>query len=151
MDADLQNALAIAILGLSLTAAAGLFLWGLMALLLEYSGDAKKVAESQRQRSELQMAAEEAGSEGLPSTAAGEHRAAGLPRAQLVLAPASGVILSVAVSPDDEVAFGQELCILEIAKVKNAVRAARIGRIGSVKVAPGDAVKQGQVLMEYSG
>jgi glutaconyl-CoA/methylmalonyl-CoA decarboxylase subunit gamma len=151
MDANLQTAYAIAVLGLGLTAAAGFFLWGLMALLLEYSGDAKKVAESQRQDLEFQPVPLPAGS-GELSAARPETRAStGAHRARLVLAPAAGVILSVSVKPGDEVVFGQELCALEVAKVKNVIRAARLGQIAGVNVAPGDTVKQGQVLMEYSG
>lgn len=67
-----------------------------------------------------------------------------------VLAPIPGVILSVNVKEGDSVSFGQELCVLEAMKMKNQIRANRAGVIAALCVAPGDQVKHGQVLMEYT-
>jgi propionyl-CoA carboxylase alpha chain len=69
--------------------------------------------------------------------------------ANLILSPASGVVVSVAVQPGDRVAFGQELCEFEIDGHKNAVRAARPGEVGAVRVAAGDIIARGQVIIEY--
>lgn len=66
-----------------------------------------------------------------------------------ILAPIPGVIVSIAVQPDAEVAFGQELCVLEAMKMKNAVRATKAGRIGSIYVSIGQQVKHHDVLMDY--
>jgi glutaconyl-CoA/methylmalonyl-CoA decarboxylase subunit gamma len=71
-------------------------------------------------------------------------------RTRSVTAPIPGIILSVSVKPGDQVAFGQELCVLEAMKMKNLIRANRAGKIASVSVAPGDQVRHSQVLMEYS-
>jgi biotin carboxyl carrier protein len=70
--------------------------------------------------------------------------------ARPVLAPIPGVILSVGVQPGQSVAFGQELCVLEAMKMKNAIRAPRPGRISAVSVQPGDQVRHGQILIEYA-
>jgi biotin carboxyl carrier protein len=68
-----------------------------------------------------------------------------------VRAPIPGVIISIAVQPGDAVAVGQELCVLEAMKMKNAIRASRAGQIASVKVSIGQAVKHHDVLLEFSG
>lgn len=68
----------------------------------------------------------------------------------LVRAPIPGVVVSIAVQPDEEVVPGQELCVLEAMKMKNAIRAARAGRIAAVRVITGQHVKHREVLMEYA-
>jgi len=67
-----------------------------------------------------------------------------------VTAPIPGVILSLSVKEGDEVAFGQELCVLEAMKMKNQIRANRPGKIRAVCVAAGEQVKHGQVLFEFA-
>ncbi|NWG17413.1 MAG: acetyl-CoA carboxylase biotin carboxyl carrier protein subunit [Chloroflexi bacterium] len=69
--------------------------------------------------------------------------------ADKVLAPIPGVIVSIAVQPNAEVTFGQELCVLEAMKMKNAIRATRAGRIASIYVSIGQQVKHHDVLMDY--
>ncbi len=66
-----------------------------------------------------------------------------------VHAPIPGVIASVAVGPGDTVAVGQELCVLEAMKMKNVIRAARSGKVSTVRVTAGQTVKHREVLMEY--
>jgi biotin carboxyl carrier protein len=66
-----------------------------------------------------------------------------------VHAPIPGVIVSVAVEPGMTVAHGQELCVLEAMKMKNAVRAARAGTVRTVHVHVGQQVKQRDLLVEY--
>jgi biotin carboxyl carrier protein len=68
---------------------------------------------------------------------------------KVVCAPIPGVIVSVAAQPGTEVKVGQELCVLEAMKMKNAIRATRAGRIAFVKVSAGQTVKHGDALMEY--
>lgn len=67
-----------------------------------------------------------------------------------VTAPIPGVIISIAVKEGDEVKQGQELCVLEAMKMKNAIRAGRAGKIAAIRVAAGDHVKHGQALMDYA-
>jgi biotin carboxyl carrier protein len=68
-----------------------------------------------------------------------------------VAAPIPGVIISIAVKPGDQVTHGQELCVLEAMKMKNAIRSTRAGTIDTVQVAKGDSVSHGQVLMVFKG
>ena len=70
--------------------------------------------------------------------------------AKTVPAPIPGVILSLSVREGDSVTNGQELLILEAMKMNNAIRANRDGTIARIHVGPGDHVKHGQPLMEFS-
>jgi biotin carboxyl carrier protein len=74
---------------------------------------------------------------------------ANAPTSSAVPAPLPGVIVAVSVQPGAEVSLGQELCVLEAMKMKNAIRAPRAGRIVSVHVAVGQTVKHRDVLVEY--
>lgn len=74
----------------------------------------------------------------------------GAPSANAVTAPIPGVIVAIAVKEGQSVASGEELCTLEAMKMKNAIRASRAGKIAAVKVAVGDHVRHGQVLVEFS-
>ena len=67
-----------------------------------------------------------------------------------VKAPIPGVIISITVGEGDKVAYGQELCVLEAMKMKNAIRSGRTGTIAKVLVKEGDSVQHSQVLMEYA-
>ncbi len=69
----------------------------------------------------------------------------------VVHAPIPGVITSVAVRPGDSVTVGQELCVLEAMKMKNAIRASRPGTVAAVHVAPGQHVKHNDPLVEFTG
>jgi biotin carboxyl carrier protein len=69
---------------------------------------------------------------------------------ETVRAPIPGVILSILVKPGDAVAHGQELCIIEAMKMKNAIRAAHDGVIQEVLVAPGQTVNHGETLMKFA-
>ena len=68
-----------------------------------------------------------------------------------VTAPIPGVIISIAVKPGDQVEHGQELCVLEAMKMKNAIRANRAGKIDTIHISKGDSVNHGQTLMDFSG
>ncbi len=74
----------------------------------------------------------------------------GAPSANAVTAPIPGVIVAIAVKEGQSVSTGDELCTLEAMKMKNAIRATRPGKIGNIKVAIGDHVRHGQVLVELS-
>jgi biotin carboxyl carrier protein len=62
-------------------------------------------------------------------------------------APIPGRVVSVAVSPGDEVEGGQVLLILEAMKMENQICAEGPGRVERVLVAPGATVEGGQVLL----
>jgi biotin carboxyl carrier protein len=69
---------------------------------------------------------------------------------RVVTAPIPGVILSISVKPGDSVVYGQELCMLEAMKMKNAIRAVRTGTIAAIHAGVGDHVGHGQPLIEFS-
>ena len=70
---------------------------------------------------------------------------------QAVRAPIPGVIISVAVKPEDQVTIGQEICVLEAMKMKNTIRSPRAGKIASVSVSTGQTVNHNDILVEYEG
>jgi len=80
-----------------------------------------------------------------PSTSSGQGN-----KTRSILAPIPGVILSVSVKAGDEIAFGQEICILEAMKMKNIIRANRAGKIEVVCVETGAQVHHGQTLIEFA-
>jgi glutaconyl-CoA/methylmalonyl-CoA decarboxylase subunit gamma len=66
----------------------------------------------------------------------------------LVKAPLPGNIFKVLVSVGDTIKKGDNLLIMEAMKMENNVLAEKEGVVTSVKVKPGDAVLQGDVLLE---
>jgi glutaconyl-CoA/methylmalonyl-CoA decarboxylase subunit gamma len=69
---------------------------------------------------------------------------------RMVKAPIPGTIISISVAEGEQVKHGQELCVLEAMKMKNAIRSGRDGKIAKISVKEGDSVQHSQVLMEYS-
>jgi glutaconyl-CoA/methylmalonyl-CoA decarboxylase subunit gamma len=67
-----------------------------------------------------------------------------------ITAPIPGSIISVAVKPGDKVTKGQELCVLEAMKMKNAIRANRDGQVAAVFATVGQTVQKGAPLVEFS-
>jgi glutaconyl-CoA/methylmalonyl-CoA decarboxylase subunit gamma len=65
-----------------------------------------------------------------------------------VLSPLPGTIMQVVVKPGDKVQKGDKLLIMEAMKMENNIQADREGTVRSVKVAVGDNVLQGAVLLE---
>jgi biotin carboxyl carrier protein len=66
-----------------------------------------------------------------------------------ITAPIPGVIVAVNVKAGDSVTYGQELCMLEAMKMKNAIRAGQDGVIQTVHVQAGQHVQQGQLLISF--
>jgi glutaconyl-CoA/methylmalonyl-CoA decarboxylase subunit gamma len=66
-----------------------------------------------------------------------------------IRAPIPGTIISVSVHTGDEVAIGQQLCVLEAMKMKNAIRSPRKGVIASVHVSAGQTVQHHDELVEF--
>ena len=64
--------------------------------------------------------------------------------------PFAGTVLRVAVSPGDHVAPGDVLVVLESMKMEHVVEAATPGRIDSVEVGVGDAVRTGDVVVSMT-
>ena len=57
-------------------------------------------------------------------------------------------VMSVAVSPGDNVAVGDTVVLLESMKMEIPVIAEQPGTVRGVKVGPGDVVQEGDVLVE---
>jgi len=66
-----------------------------------------------------------------------------------IIAPIPGVIVAVNVKAGDSVTYGQELCMLEAMKMKNAIRAGQDGIIQTVHAQTGQHVQQGQLLISF--
>jgi biotin carboxyl carrier protein len=66
-----------------------------------------------------------------------------------VRAPIPGVVVGVSVEPGAKVERGQELLVIEAMKMKNSVRATRLGTVKAVHVGIGQQVKQRDLLVEF--
>jgi biotin carboxyl carrier protein len=67
----------------------------------------------------------------------------------LVRAPMPGVITAIAVKPGQQVARGADLCVLEAMKMKNNIRASRLGTISAIHVSLGQQVQYRDILIEF--
>jgi glutaconyl-CoA/methylmalonyl-CoA decarboxylase subunit gamma len=65
-----------------------------------------------------------------------------------VISPLPGTILKISVKPGDQVQKGDKLFVMEAMKMENNIQADIDGTVRSIKVAVGDNVLQGAVIME---
>ena len=68
---------------------------------------------------------------------------------RLVLSPMPGLVVSIAVSPGQQVKAGEALAVVEAMKMQNIIRAERDGVIKSVGPGPGDSIAADEVLIEF--
>jgi acetyl-CoA carboxylase biotin carboxyl carrier protein len=68
--------------------------------------------------------------------------------AERVLAHITGTVWKVLVQVGDAVAADQELLILESMKMEMPVESPAAGRVTSIAVTPGQAVEEGDLLLE---
>jgi biotin carboxyl carrier protein len=66
-----------------------------------------------------------------------------------ITAPLPGDVVDILVKPGEQITTGQAVCVVEAMKMKNTIRSPRDGRIASVEVAKGEAVKFGDVLITF--
>jgi pyruvate carboxylase subunit B len=78
-------------------------------------------------------------------TSGSDHRRT----AEVLRAPMPGLVVRVQVKPGDMVAAGAGLVVLEAMKMENELKASEPARVKSVRVAAGQAVEKGQVLVEF--
>jgi acetyl-CoA/propionyl-CoA carboxylase biotin carboxyl carrier protein len=64
-----------------------------------------------------------------------------------VIVPMQGTIVKVLVSEGDDVELGQTVCVLEAMKMENNIAAAKAGTVTEVKVAAGQSVGSGDVVV----
>lgn len=68
----------------------------------------------------------------------------------VVLSPMTGLVFQLYVKPNDKVAAGDILMVIEAMKMNNELRAQRAGRVTEVYVAKGERVEQGSSLLLLS-
>lgn len=68
--------------------------------------------------------------------------------AHSVTAQMPGKIVSVAAKAGDQLRRGQPICVIESMKMELTIAAPRDCKVTAVRVAPGEAVRNGQVLAE---
>lgn len=66
-----------------------------------------------------------------------------------IVAPLPGTVTDVNVKAGDSIQSGQQVCVIDAMKMKNAIRATRSGKIAIVAVAAGQSVTHRQVLVEF--
>ncbi|XP_077972738.1 propionyl-CoA carboxylase alpha chain, mitochondrial-like isoform X2 [Styela clava] len=66
----------------------------------------------------------------------------------MLRSPMPGTVLSVNCKAGDEVAAGQEVCVVEAMKMQNSLTSARDGRIRRVCCEPGDSIGEGDLIIE---
>ena len=65
-------------------------------------------------------------------------------------APMPGMVLKVLVNENDAVEKGDSLFVLEAMKMENIIKAPADATIKAIKIAPGNKVEKGQVLISFS-
>lgn len=65
-----------------------------------------------------------------------------------ILSPLPGIIVEIFVKPGDIIKQGQKILSIEAMKMINQVLAEKEGVVESIKVAPGQNVLQGEILIE---
>ena len=75
--------------------------------------------------------------------------AANTAKASKLKAPMPGKVLEVMVQPEQTIAKGEGLLILEAMKMENVLKAEEEGIIKSVNVSVGDAVEKNNVLIDF--
>jgi len=68
---------------------------------------------------------------------------------RFLLSPMPGLLVSMAVTPGQEVRAGEELAIVEAMKMENVLRAERDGRVRAIHAAPGDSLAVDQAILEF--
>ncbi|HPQ39343.1 MAG TPA: biotin/lipoyl-binding protein [bacterium] len=66
-----------------------------------------------------------------------------------VTSPIAGTVLEIKCRPGDQISQNQELLVIEAMKMETSIAAPAAGKIRSVDVAVGDAVREGQVLVQF--
>lgn len=67
-----------------------------------------------------------------------------------VTSPIAGTLLELRVKPGDSVLGGQPVAVLEAMKMKTEIAAPGAGQVARCPIAAGDAVREGQMLVEFT-
>jgi propionyl-CoA carboxylase alpha chain len=69
---------------------------------------------------------------------------------RFLLSPMPGLLVSLAVQPEEEVKAGQALCIVEAMKMENILKAERDGKVAKLHAKPGDSLAVDQIILEFA-
>lgn len=69
---------------------------------------------------------------------------------KLIVSPMPGLMVSVDVTPGQEVKEGEAVCVVEAMKMQNIIRAEADGTVKAVNVAAGDSVAADEVMIELA-
>ncbi|XP_015923066.1 propionyl-CoA carboxylase alpha chain, mitochondrial [Parasteatoda tepidariorum] len=67
---------------------------------------------------------------------------------KVIMAPMPGLLKSISCKVGDEVAEGQEVCVIEAMKMQNSLTVSTTGKVKSVLCKEGDAVEEDQIIVE---
>jgi len=77
-----------------------------------------------------------------------KESASGANEEKIIRSPLAGLVVRVYAKPGREVLANEPLMVLEAMKMETSINAPVAGKIKSVGVAPGDAVKLDQILLQ---
>ncbi|MES1153119.1 MAG: biotin/lipoyl-containing protein, partial [Dongia sp.] len=69
---------------------------------------------------------------------------------RFLLSPMPGLLVSLAVHPEEEVKAGQTLCVVEAMKMENILKAERDGKVSKLHAKPGDSLAVDQIILEFA-
>ncbi|GAB2176841.1 acetyl-CoA carboxylase biotin carboxylase subunit [Dongia sp. agr-C8] len=69
---------------------------------------------------------------------------------RFLLSPMPGLLVSLAVTPDEEVKAGQTLAVVEAMKMENILKAERDGKVAKLHAKPGDSLAVDQIILEFA-
>ena len=69
---------------------------------------------------------------------------------KLIVSPMPGLVVSIDVTPGQEVKTGQAVAVIEAMKMQNIIRAERDATVKTVGAKPGDSVAADEILIEFA-
>jgi propionyl-CoA carboxylase alpha chain len=69
---------------------------------------------------------------------------------RFLLSPMPGLLVNLAVHPDEEVKAGQTLAVVEAMKMENILKAERDGKVAKLHAKPGDSLAVDQIILEFA-
>lgn len=76
---------------------------------------------------------------------------AAVDEAKVCRSPVTGIVVRVVAQVGQALQMGDALLVLEAMKMETSITAPRAGKVAAIRVAQGDGVKSGQVLVEFEG
>lgn len=86
---------------------------------------------------------------GAPAAAAAAPRSETVDEAKVCRSPVSGFVVRLIAQPGQALQVGDPLMVLEAMKMETNITAPIAGRVAALRVAQGDNVQSGQVVVEF--